>query len=72
MATLERFQSANTENFFLPENEVRAAQETVKNLRDEASDRLQTLDETFTLCHGELTLYKECGEKQVKHSLFLQ
>ena len=72
IATLQRVQSANDENFFLLGNEVRTTQENVRNLRDAVNDRLQTLDKKFTVIQGELTLYKECAEKQTKHSLFLQ
>ena len=72
MATLQGVQSAQDENVCLLGNEVRATQENVINLRKAAKDGLQTLDETFTLCHGEFTLYKECADKHVKNSLFLQ
>ena len=44
IATLQRVQSVNDENFFQLGNEVRATQENVQNLRDEVNDRLQTLD----------------------------
>ena len=72
IVTFRRFQSANDENCFLSKNEVQATQENVKNLRDAVNDRLQTLDKNFTLILGELTLYKECAEKQAKLSLFLR
>ena len=64
--------SANDANVFLVGNEVRATQENVKNIRDAVIDRLQNLDKKFVLIQGQLTLYKECAEKQAKHSLFLQ
>ena len=72
METLQRVQSANNENFFPLGIEIRATQENVRNLRDAVNDRLRTLDKTFSLFNGGLTLYKECAEKHAKHSVFLQ
>ena len=69
---MKHVQSANDENFFLLKTEVRATQEIVKSFRDAVKDRLQTIHKTFTLNQGELTLYKECAEKQAKPSLCLQ
>ena len=43
IATLQRVQSANDENFFLLGNEVRETQQNVKNLRDAVNDHLQAL-----------------------------
>ena len=45
IATLQRVQSANDENFFLMGNEVRATQQNVKNLRDAVNDHLQVLQD---------------------------
>ena len=61
IATLQRVQSANDENFFQLQNEFRATQENVKNLRDAVNDRLQTLNKKFTLIQGELTLCREAS-----------
>ena len=40
IATLQRVESTNNENFFLLGNEVRATRENVKNHRDAVNDRL--------------------------------
>ena len=40
IATLQRVQSANDENFFLLGNEVRETRQNVKNLRDAVNDHL--------------------------------
>ena len=71
-ATMQRVQSSNGEDFFLLGNEVPLSQENAKNHRDAVQDHLQTFNEKFTLFQVELTLYKECTEKQTKHSLFAQ
>ena len=67
-AILQRAQSANNRKYSLLENEVRANQENLKNLRDAMNNHLQTLNKKFTLIQGKLTLYKECAEKQAKDS----
>ena len=45
IATLQRVQSANDENFFLLGTEIRAMQQNVKNLRDAVNDHLQVLQD---------------------------
>ena len=72
IATLQRVQSANDENFFLLDNEVRATQQNVKNLRDAVNDHLQVLHDRINGIQGDLIQHKECQRRQAQHSLFLQ
>ena len=62
IATLQRVQSANDENFFLLGNEVGETQKDVKNLRDAVNDHLQVLHDRIIGIQGDL----------IQHSLFLQ
>ena len=72
IATLQRVQSANDENFFLLGNEVRETQQNVKNLRDAVNDHLQVLHDRINGIQGDLIQHKECQRRQAQHSLFLQ
>ena len=72
IATLQRVQSANDENFFLLGNEVRETQQNVKNLRDAVNDHLQVLHDRINGIQGDLIQHKECKRRQAQHSLFLQ
>ena len=72
IATLQRVQSANDENFFLLGNEVRATQQNIRNLRDAVNDHLQVLHDRINGIQGDLTQHKECQRRQAQHSLFLQ
>ena len=72
IATLQRVQSANDENFFLLVNEVRETQQNVKNLRDAVNDHLQVLDDRINGNQRDLIRHKECERRQAQHSLFLQ
>ena len=60
IATLQRVQSANDENFFLLGNEVRATQQNVKSLRDAVNDHLQVLQDRIKGIQGDLIQHKEC------------
>ena len=72
IATLQRVQSANDENFFLLGNEVRETQQNVKNLRDAVNNHLQVLHNRINGIQGDLIQHKECQRRQAQHSLFLQ
>ena len=72
IATLQRVQSANDENFFLLGNEVRETQQNVKNLRNAVNDHLQVLHDRINGIQGDLIQHKECQRRQAQHSLFLQ
>ena len=60
IATLQRVQSDNDENFFLLGNEVRATQQNVKNLLDAVNDHLHVLHDRITGIQGDLEQHKEC------------
>ena len=72
IATLQRVQSANNENFFLLGDEVRATQQNVKNLRNAVNDHLQVLHDLANGIQGDLIQHKDCQRRQAQHSLFLQ
>ena len=72
IATLQRVQSANDENFFLLNNEVRETQQDVKKLHDAVNDHLQVLQDRINGIQGDLIQHKECQRRQAQHSLFLQ
>ena len=72
IATLQRVQSANDENFFLLGSEVRATQQNIRNLRDAVNDHLQVLHDRINGIQGDLIQQKECQRRQAQHSLFLQ
>ena len=72
IATLQRVQSANDENFFLLGNEVQETQQNVKNLRDAVNDHLQVLQDRINGIQVDLIQNKECQRRQAQHSLFLQ
>ena len=72
IATLQRVQSANDENFFLLGKEVRATEQNVKNLGDAVNDHLQVLHDRVNGSQGDLIQHKECQRRQAQHSLFLQ
>ena len=67
IATLQRVQSANDENFFLLGNEVRATQQIVRNLRDAGNDHRQVLQDRINGIQGDLIQHKECQRRQVQH-----
>ena len=69
IATLQRVQSANDENFFLLGNEVRATQQFFRKLRDAVNDRLQVLQDRINGIQGDLKQHKECQRRQAQHSL---
>ena len=72
IATSQRVQSANDENFFLQCNEVRATQQNVRNVRDAVKDHLQVLDDRINGIQADLVEHKECQRRQAQISFFLQ
>ena len=67
IATLQRVQSANDENFFLLGTEVRATQQNVKNLRDAVNDHLQVLQYRINGIQGDLIQHKQCQQRRAQH-----